>query len=139
MVKLPHVIDRSHLLATGIRGGVTEEPLMGKFIYEGGPKVDIEDRALTHLQLVITAKLRRAEPFPFTWSEDASVGGGRTTVWIHAGSSMVFKYHGSRAPKISRAWVEALAFTANSPSGLYLVHEPAEGTRLDADLATATA
>lgn len=112
---------------------------MGKFIYEGGPKVDIEDRALTHLQLVITAKLRRGDPFPFTWNEDASLGGGRTTVWVHARSSLVFKYHGSRAPKISRAWVDALAFTANSPSGLHLVHEPAEGTHLDADLATATA
>ena len=54
---------------------------MGKFIYEGNVKTEIEDRALTHLQLVMTAKLRRAEPFPFSWREDASVGGGRTTVW----------------------------------------------------------
>lgn len=99
---------------------------MGKFIYEGGPKVEIEDRALTHLQLVITAKLRRGEPFAFSWREDSSVGGGRTTVWVHAGSSIVFKYFGSRQPSINRAWVDALAFTANSPSGLYLAPEPAE-------------
>ncbi|WP_439958202.1 DUF7882 family protein, partial [Salmonella enterica] len=44
---------------------------MGKFIYEGSVKTEIEDRALTHLQLVITAKLRRGEPFPFSWREDA--------------------------------------------------------------------
>lgn len=99
---------------------------MGKFIYEGSVKAEIEDRALTHLQLVITAKLRRAEPFPFSWREDASVGGGRTTVWIQPASSLVFKYFGSRQPSINRAWVEALAFTANSPSGLYLVPEPQE-------------
>ncbi|KJQ53977.1 DUF7882 family protein [Microbacterium sp. SA39] len=99
---------------------------MGKFIYEGGVKTEIEDRALTHLQLVITAKLRRGEPFPFSWREDASVGGGRTTVWIQPGSSLVFKYFGSRQPSINRAWIEALAFTANAPSGLYLVPEPAE-------------
>ena len=49
---------------------------MGKFTYEGGQKVEIEDRALTHVQLVITAKLRRGEPFPFTWREDVSIGGG---------------------------------------------------------------
>lgn len=67
---------------------------MGKFIYEGGPKIDIEDRALTHLQLVMTAKLRRGEPFAFTWKEDLSIGGGRTTVWVHTGSSLVFKYMG---------------------------------------------
>ncbi|WP_091227160.1 ATP-dependent DNA ligase [Microbacterium sp. 3J1] len=101
---------------------------MGKFIYEGGPKVEIDDRALAHVQLAVTAKLRRGEPFGFTWKEDASLGGGRTTVWIHAGSSIVFKYFGSRQPQINRAWVEALAFTANSPSGLYLVHEPTGDT-----------
>ena len=99
---------------------------MGKFIYEGTVKTEIEDRALTHLQLVISAKLRRGEPFVFSWKEDASVGGGRTTVWLHPGSSIVFKYFGGRQPSINRAWVEALAFTANAPTGLYLVAEPPE-------------
>jgi hypothetical protein len=99
---------------------------MGKFIYENSVKVDIEDRALTHIQLVMTAKLRRGEPFGVTWKDDVSMGGGRTTVWIHAGSSLVYKYHGSRQPSVNRAWIEALAFTANAPSGLYLVPEPAE-------------
>ncbi|MEE6389977.1 MULTISPECIES: ATP-dependent DNA ligase [Microbacterium] len=98
---------------------------MGRFIYEGSTKVEVEDRALRHLQLVMTAKLRRGEPFPYTWKEDASIGGGRITVWIHAGSSMVFKYVGSRQPEVNRAWVDALAYTANAPSGLYLVPEPA--------------
>ncbi|RUQ07846.1 MULTISPECIES: ATP-dependent DNA ligase [unclassified Microbacterium] len=98
---------------------------MGRFIYEGSAKIEVEDRALRHLQLVMTAKLRRGEPFPYTWKEDASIGGGRITVWIHAGSSMVFKYVGSRQPEVNRAWVDALAYTANSPSGLYLVPEPA--------------
>ncbi len=49
---------------------------MGKFIYEGGSKVELEDRAITHVQLVVTAKLRRGEPFPFPWREDASAVGG---------------------------------------------------------------
>jgi len=104
---------------------------MGKFIYEGGPKVEIEDRALTHIQLVMTAKLRRGEPFPFSWREDSSVGGGRTTVWIHSGSSIVFKYFGSRSPSVNRAWVEALAYTANTPTGMYLVPEPTETAAVD--------
>lgn len=99
---------------------------MGKFVYEGTVKTEIEDRALTHLQLVMTAKLRRGEPFPFTWREDMSIGGGRITVWVHAGSSLAFKFHGSRQPSINREWIEALAYTANAPSGLYLVPEPAE-------------
>jgi len=105
---------------------------MGTFIYEGGPKTEIEDRALAHVQLVISAKLRRGEPFAFTWAEDMSVGGGRTTMWVHPGSSLVFKFRSNRQPEINRAWVDPLAFTANAPSGLYLVPEPAsapsEGT-----------
>ena len=99
---------------------------VGKFSYDGTVKTEIEDRALTHIQLVMTAKLRRGEPFPFSWLEDASVGGGRTTVWVQPGSSLVFKYYGSRQPAINRAWIEALAHTANQPSGLYLVPEPAD-------------
>ncbi|MFC4139584.1 MULTISPECIES: ATP-dependent DNA ligase [unclassified Microbacterium] len=98
---------------------------MGKFIYEGGTKIEVEDRALTHVQIVMTAKLRRGEPFPFSWREDPSIGGGRTTVWVHAGSDLVFKYFGSRQPAINRAWIEALAYTANSPTGLYVTPEPA--------------
>ena len=97
---------------------------MGRLTYDNAIKVDFEDRALTHLQIVIVNKLRRGEPFPFSWREDASVGGGRTTVWIQPGSSLVFKYFGSRQPSINRAWIEALAFTANAPGGLYLVPEP---------------
>ncbi|MBT2496228.1 ATP-dependent DNA ligase [Microbacterium sp. ISL-59] len=104
---------------------------MGKFIYEGTVKTEIEDRALAHLQLVMIAKLRRGEPFGFTWKEDVSIGGGRTTVWVHGGSDLVFKYGGSRQPSINREWIEALAFTANAPGGLYIVPEPAETSSHD--------
>ena len=97
---------------------------MGKFIYENSTKVDIEDRVLAHFQIVITSKLRRGEPFHFTWKDDASIGNGRTTVWVHPAANLVFKYYGSRRPSINPAWVDALAVAANSPSGLVLVPEP---------------
>ncbi|WP_292830885.1 ATP-dependent DNA ligase [Microbacterium sp.] len=98
---------------------------MGRFSYEGDAKVDIDDRALAHLQVVIGQKLRRGEPFYFTWRNDASLGEGRTTVWLHPQASLVFKFHGSRQPSLNRAWLEALSHTANSGSGLYVVPEPA--------------
>ncbi|WP_144873863.1 ATP-dependent DNA ligase [Microbacterium sp. 1.5R] len=100
---------------------------MGRFTYDGGPKVDIEDRALTHLQLVITAKLRRGEAFPFSWREDVSLGGGRITVWVHPASSLVFKFFGSRSPELNRHWMQDLAVTAAQPAGLYLTPEPLRG------------
>ena len=99
---------------------------MGKFIYDHSVKIDFEDRTLAHLQLVISAKLRRGEAFPFTWREDLSVGGGRITVWMHPAVSLVYKFAGSRQPSLNRAWIDALAATANAPSGLYVVPEPPE-------------
>ncbi len=97
---------------------------MGKFIYDGNIKVDFEDRLLAHLQAVIMAKVRRGESFPFTWKDDISIGGGRTTVYIHPNVSMVFKYHGSRNPQLSSSWLHALTYNANSGRGLYVIPEP---------------
>ncbi|WP_350353258.1 ATP-dependent DNA ligase [Microbacterium sp. A8/3-1] len=102
--------------------------ITGKFIYEGNVKVEFPDRALAHLQLAITTKIRRAEPFAFSWKEDVSTGGGRTIVWIHPGSSLVFKWEGSQPSTMDRTWVEALILTASSPSSLYLVPEPAKNS-----------
>lgn len=98
---------------------------MGKFIYENTIKVDIDDRVLAHLQVAIGNKLRRGESFFFSWRDDASLGNGRTSVWLHTQSSLTYKYYGSRQPQLSRAWLEALAITANSPAGLHVVPEPA--------------
>ena len=99
---------------------------MGKFTYEGSVKVDFEDRTLAHLLVVIASKLRRGEAFNFSWRDDASVGDGRTTVWMHPHASLVYKFYGSRRPKLNAAWIDALAMAANSPAGLYVVAEPAE-------------
>lgn len=100
---------------------------MGRFLYEGNTKLEVEDRTLAHLQIVIGTKLRRGEAFHFTWREDPSTGEGRTSVWLHPRCAIVYKYAGSRQPSLNPAWVDALAYAANSPSGLYLLPEPQDG------------
>ncbi|GGO60573.1 hypothetical protein GCM10010910_06330 [Microbacterium nanhaiense] len=97
---------------------------MGKFIYSDTVKVEIEDRALAHLHVVIGTKLRRGEPFYFSWRDDSSLGDGRTSVWLHQALPLVFKFYGSRRPALNPAWIDALAYTANSSGGLHLVPEP---------------
>lgn len=99
---------------------------MGKFVYEEQVRAEFEDRLLAHLQIVIGNKLRRGEAFYFTWKEELSVGGGRSAVWMHPGASLVFKFSGGRAPAINRTWLEALMYTASSPTGLHVVPEPHE-------------
>jgi len=101
---------------------------MGTFIYDNTAKVELEDRLLAHIQVVIGTKLPRSECFFFTWREDVSTGGGRRSVWLNPHTPMQFKFHGSRSPHLSRAWLDALAFTANQPGGLYIVREPEELT-----------
>ncbi|MDD7928233.1 DUF7882 family protein [Microbacterium thalli] len=103
---------------------------MGRFIYGNQrTKIDIDDRALVHLQHVIGNKLRRGESFYFSWKEDVSVGGGRRTIWIHQNADLEFQYHGSRVAPINRDWLEALNTVASSTTGLYLIPEPAQTSR----------
>lgn len=98
---------------------------MGQFTYNDRTTVEFEDRVLAHLEVVITAKLRREESFAFAWHEDVSNGSGRRKVWLHPAIPLVYRFYGNRAPSINRHWVEALMDTANSASGLVIVPEPA--------------
>jgi hypothetical protein len=99
---------------------------MGQFNYDDIVQGEFDDRVLAHLQTVIGAKLRRDEPFFFTWRSERTGGSGRDSVWVHAGASIVFTFRGSRVPHINRAWLEALMQSANSAGGLQIVPEPPE-------------
>lgn len=97
---------------------------MGKFIYDAGISTGFEDRALAHLQAVILAKVRRGEGFCLGWKDDLSLGGGRTSVYIHARSTISFTYDTARTPALNPLWLNALTRAANSPQGLSLLPEP---------------
>ncbi|MEZ7754741.1 ATP-dependent DNA ligase [Microbacterium paraoxydans] len=101
---------------------------MGRITVNNAVKMTFDDRALAHLQAAIFAKLRVAEPFTLTWKDDSSTGGGRTTMWLHSGVNLVFRYETSERPRLNHAWVHALTVTAGAPSGMYLVPEPPAGT-----------
>ena len=98
---------------------------MGMLMY-GGPKTEIsfDDRALTHLQIVITAKLRRQESFVFSWTDAADIGSGRSSIWLDPSSTLFYRFFGSRVPAINRAWIDQLMDSANSGSGLFFTAEP---------------
>ncbi|WP_243075540.1 ATP-dependent DNA ligase [Microbacterium sp. SS28] len=97
---------------------------MGRFIYSGGDSVDIEDRTLAHLRIVVMNKLRRSEAFMF--DVEIGDGSGRRSFWINPSVALQFHFFGSRQPRINRAWVEDLMQVASGPSGLTLVPEPPE-------------
>ena len=106
---------------------------MGKLTYDHSLSVDFEDRTLAHLQIVIGMKLRRGEPFYFSWKDDQQVGNGRTAIWLHPSISLVYKFYGSRLPRINGDWIRALEVAANTHHGLHIIDEdttrPAETTK----------
>ena len=102
---------------------------MGYLIYDGQTaEVQMEDRTLAHLQIVIINKLRRQESFAFSWKESAANGDGRSTIWIHPTVSLRFKFQGGRPPALNQAWLAALSMSINSSGGLQLVPEPFDQT-----------
>jgi hypothetical protein len=99
---------------------------MGTLWYgTGGLAFEFDDRALVHLQVVITAKLRRREGFTFTWVTPGAFGGGRHSLWIHPSSTLSYRFHGAELPRLNPDWIEELLLSANSSSGLqYLPESP---------------
>ncbi|SFH57324.1 ATP-dependent DNA ligase [Cryobacterium levicorallinum] len=106
---------------------------MGTLLY-GNPGIVItfDDRALMHLQIVISTKLRRRESFIFTWSDSADEGSGRSAIWLDPTSTLYYRYFGSRTPSINRDWIEALMLSANSAGGLAFIAEPTPSPSISA-------
>ena len=87
--------------------------------------IEIPDRTLAHLQIVMVAKLRRHESFLFT----VNIDGGSTitsSLWLNEAVNMSFTYSGQEHYSINRQWLEELSISANSASGLHIVPEPEE-------------
>ncbi len=104
---------------------------MGRFIYgSAGNSVDIDDRALAHLRIVIMTKLRRSEPFMF--EADIGDGSGRRCFWISPSLPIQLHFFGSRQPRINRLWIEQLMQAASGPNGLTIGPEPSEEALLAA-------
>ncbi len=96
---------------------------MGRFLYQNAANsVEVDDRALAHLRLVIMTKLRRGEPFMFETSSPH--GTGRRDFWMHPTIAVQFYFAGSRPPQINHRWVDSLMESANSADGLRMVPEP---------------
>lgn len=85
---------------------------------------DFEDRVLAHLQIVVTTKLRRYEPFFLSWVQSDSIGSGRQTLWIDNGVPIHFMYYGSRVPTINTAWVQEMLDSTYRPGGAQIGAEP---------------
>lgn len=101
---------------------------MGTIYYgDSATPIEIEDRALAHLKVVIATKLRRGESFTLSWTHADDQEPGRSTVWLHPSIPLRFVFDDPEPALLSRTWIEELATSANSSGGLMLVAEPPPG------------
>ncbi len=99
---------------------------MGSLLYGmTGVEVAFDDRVLAHLEIVINTKLRRRESFMLSWRDSASVGDGRSSIWLDTAIPLYFRYSGSRMPLIDKEWLEELMAQSSSNRGLVLGDDPA--------------
>lgn len=90
---------------------------------DSGTPIGIEDRALAHLKVAITTKLRRGESFTLSWQHADDQPRGRSTLWLHPSIPLRFVFDEPVAPELSRQWIEDLMRSANSTGGVRLVAE----------------
>ncbi len=97
---------------------------MGTLYYgDSRTPIGIEDRALTHLKVVLTTKLRRNESFTLSWQHAAGEPRGRETLWMHPTIPLRFVFNETERPELSRRWIEQLMRSANSTGGVELLPE----------------
>lgn len=97
---------------------------MGKLLYDGADgSIAIEDRALAHLKVVISTKLRRNESFTLSWRHPEGEPEGRSTIWVHPSIPMRFIFDTVEQADLNPAWIEKMMHSANSTGGITLVDE----------------
>ncbi|MGV8896231.1 MAG: hypothetical protein ACOH10_13880 [Rhodoglobus sp.] len=104
-----------------------ESSLVGTLYYADGSRVavTISDRELAHLKYVMVTKLRRGEPFTFSWDIPETDGGGRSSVWVSREIPLQFVFNDTAPQDMNRAWLDELSQLASTVSGLTLTPEPA--------------
>jgi len=93
--------------------------------------VAIDDRALAHLKLLISTKLRRGESFTLSWEHPDDHPRGSSTLWLHPAIPLRFVFDDAEPATINRAWIAELADAANRTGGIFLGPEAVEGEAED--------
>jgi hypothetical protein len=97
-------------------------------LYYGGPDtaIEIEDRALAHLKVIIAMKLRRGESFTLSWRHAEDAPRGRSTIWLHPSIPLRFVFDEPEPPELSKQWINDLMHSANTSGGIQLIPEHME-------------
>lgn len=94
---------------------------MGRLHYGNTTEpIDMPDRVLAHLKVVVTTKLRRAESFAISWRHGSAGDAARSTIWVHCSIPLRFDFDSGEAEILDRAYLDELAQSASSSGGVLL-------------------
>jgi hypothetical protein len=94
---------------------------MGQLFYGSADQpIDIPDRLLAHLKVVVATKLRRSESFTLSWSHRDDEPKGRSTIWLHSAIPLRFVFASAEPEELDPALLQELARAANSSGGLVI-------------------
>jgi hypothetical protein len=97
----------------------------------GNEPIEMPDRLLAHVKVVIATKLRRNESFTMTWQHPAGTPSGRTTIWLQPAIELRFVFKSPEADRLDSEMLQRFANAASSSAGLVLdlAEEPAPAAR----------
>jgi hypothetical protein len=89
---------------------------MGHLYYGGAvAPIDVPDRLLAHLKVVIATKLRRNESFTLSWRDP---GAGRSTIWLQPAIEMRFVFRSPEPEMLDPELLQNLANEAAATAGI---------------------
>jgi hypothetical protein len=96
---------------------------MGRLRYDShSDPIEIEDRELAHLKVVMGTKLRRQESFMMTWHPADGSPHGTCTAWIHPAIPLQFLFDSPKTPRVDTRHVATLMESVNATGDLVLGH-----------------
>ena len=98
--------------------------------------IEIPDRLLAHIKVVVISKLRRSERFTLSWASPSGSGGGRATLWLDPSIPLRFVFDSAEAEAEAEAealdpvLLHELAHQASSVRGLVIELDPVKPSSL---------
>ncbi len=91
--------------------------------------IEIPDRLLAHIKVVVATKLRRSESFTLSWRHPEDIPGGRSTIWMQPSIPLRFVFQSESDGGLDRELLARLAAESNTSNGLFvdfdMLEEPA--------------
>lgn len=100
--------------------------------------IEMPDRVLAHLKVLISTKLRRSESFSLSWDHIVDGVVERSSIWLHCSIPLQFQVDAEAANKLDRAYLQELADAANSSAGVIIDLTAETAERPIADLEART-